>query len=355
MNTALAIAPARNYSLEAQGSFTSDLFSRFIDYTDRKDSTIKGYLTCIRQFMKWLNENQISQPQREDIKAYRTYLANSGLATGTQQQYLRAVKHFFKWTAAEGFYPNVADNIHGARTKTDIHRRDAFQTEDVAKISATIDRSTENGKRLYIMYHLVFVDGLRTIEIHRANVEDVKTIGGKTFLYIQGKGHDEKDTAKYLTPEVKEALDDYLASRSDKYTPKSPLFASTSNRSKGGRIATTTISTMFKECFVAAGFDSNRLTAHSGRHTTATTGLNEAGADIYVVKELMGHSDVATTGIYVHTTKQLENEVKYRQAIYDCYYSGAKLTPILPELEAAIKRLSVDQQRALLETITKGA
>ena len=170
-----------------------------------------------------------------------------------------------------------------------------------------------------------------------------------------GKGHDEKDTAKYLTPEVKEALDDYLASRSDKYTPKSPLFASTSNRSKGGRIATTTISTMFKECFVAAGFDSNRLTAHSGRHTTATTALNEAGADIYVVKELMGHSDVATTGIYVHTTKQLENEVKYRQAIYDSYFSGVTLTPILPELEAAIKRLSVDQQRALLATITKGA
>ena len=149
MNTALAIAPARHYSLEAQGSFTSDLFNRFIDYTDRKDSTIKGYLTCIRQFMKWLNENQISQPQREDIKAYRTYLANSGLATGTQQQYLRAVKHFFKWTAAEGFYPNVADNIHGAKTKTDIHRRDAFQLEDVPKIAGTIDRSTENGKRLY--------------------------------------------------------------------------------------------------------------------------------------------------------------------------------------------------------------
>ena len=355
MNTALAMQPARTYSLQAQGSFTSDLFSRFIDYTDRKDSTIKGYLTCIRQFMKWLNENQISQPQREDIKAYRTYLANSGLATGTQQQYLRAVKHFFKWTAAEGFYPNVADNIHGAKTKTDIHRRDAFQLEDVPKIAGTIDRSTENGKRLFVMFHLVFVDGLRTIEIHRANVEDVKTIGGKTFLYIQGKGHDEKDTPKYLTPEVKEALDDYLASRSDKYTPKSPLFVSTSNRSKGGRIATTTISTMFKECFVAAGFDSNRLTAHSGRHTTATTALNEAGADIYVVKELMGHSDVATTGIYVHTTKQLENEVKYRQAIYDSYFSGVTLTPILPELEAAIKRLSVDQQRALLATITKGA
>ena len=115
MGAALALAQARDYSLQAQGSFSSDLFSRFIDYTDRKDSTIKGYLTCIRQFMKWLNENQISQPQREDIKAYRTYLANSGLATGTQQQYLRAVKHFFKWTAAEGFYPNVADNIQIGR------------------------------------------------------------------------------------------------------------------------------------------------------------------------------------------------------------------------------------------------
>ena len=351
MNTALAIAPARNYSLEAQGSFTSDLFSRFIDYTDRKDSTIKGYLTCIRQFMKWLNENQISQPQREDIKAYRTYLANSGLATGTQQQYLRAVKHFFKWTAAEGFYPNVADNIHGAKTKTDIHRRDAFQLEDVPKIAGTIDRSTENGKRLFVMFHLVFVDGLRTIEIHRANVEDVKTIGGKTFLYIQGKGHDEKDTAKYLTPEVKEALDDYLASRSDKYTPKSPLFASTSNRSKGGRIATTTISTMLKELLVSAGHDSRRLTAHSLRHTSATSSLKTNGGNIYLTQKLMGHKSPTTTEVYVHDDANIQNELEGRKAIYDYLFTGKTITPIIPELKETLEGMSAAEQAEILKFI----
>ena len=70
-NTALAVAPAvypKPIYLQAQ-SFSGDLFSRFIDYVDRKDTTIKGYLTCIRQFMNWLNENQITQPQREDVKA----------------------------------------------------------------------------------------------------------------------------------------------------------------------------------------------------------------------------------------------------------------------------------------------
>ena len=49
MYTELITAPARPGQLQAQ-AFTGDLFSRFIDYTDRKDTTIKGYLTCIRQF-----------------------------------------------------------------------------------------------------------------------------------------------------------------------------------------------------------------------------------------------------------------------------------------------------------------
>ena len=356
-----------------------NLYKSFIDYTDRKDTTTKGYFSCIRQFIKWLELNDIRQPQREDIKAYRDYLASSDLATGTQAQYLRAVKHFFKWTAAEGLYPNVADNIHGAKVKRDIHRKDAFDPPDVSYIAATIDRSDEHGKRLYAMFLLNFVDGLRTIELHRADVGDIKTIKGDLYLYIQGKGHDEKDTPKYLTPETSEAIKDYLQSRTAKVTPKSPLFTSTGNRSKpgtfkgyktdkddniiydkdgdpvkeysDGRIATTTISTMFKKCFVNAGFDSDRLSAHSGRHSAAETALHNCGANIYETQQLMGHTDPATTEIYVTKKNQLNVEKRYRQAIYNAYFNGTELTPILPELEQAIMSLTAEEQQKLLAQI----
>ena len=358
-----------------QPAFTTSLFDSFIDYTDRKDSTIKGYCTCIRQFVKWLELNDIRQPQRDDIKAYRDYLTGSGLATGTQVNYLRAVKHFFKWTAAEGLYPNVADNIHGAETKRGIHRKDAFDPCDVLEIASTICRNDEQGKRLYTMFLLNFVDGLRTIELHRADVGDIKTIKGDLYIYIQGKGHDEKDTPKYLTPETSDAIKDYLQSRSDKLTPKSPLFVNTSNRGKpgafkgyetdkdgniiydkngkpkkilsDGRIATTTISTMFKDCFVNAGYDSDRLTAHSLRHTSGT-GAYKATGNIYLAQKHQRHASPETTEIYIHAEEREERQTE--QQVYN-YYFGAENKSKAAEAAELLQTLDEAKLDKVLEFI----
>ena len=356
MNTALAIRtqtqPYIFISDDVQ-AFNSALFAKFIDYTDRKPTTIKGYVTCIKHFAAWMKENGIRQPQREDVKAYRDALASSSLATGTQAQYLRAVKHFFKWTASEGYYPDISTNIHGAKVRHDVHKKDALQRDDVGKIAATIDRSDEQGKRLYAIYLLCVSCGLRTIELHRADVGDLKTVGGATYLYLQGKGHDDKDAPVLLIDEVKAAIDDYLQNRSAKVTAKSPLFTSTSNRSKGGRIATTTFSTMIKDLLVNAGYDSDRLTAHSLRHTSGT-GAHKAGLDLYSVQHLMRHCDPATSEIYIHDDDHKTAEEKGRKAIFDYYFNGKDFNPVLPELEAAITQLTTAQQMQLLEYIKKG-
>lgn len=75
-SAALATTPAHPFIVvqrSAFATFDKALFDRFIDYTDRKDTTVKGYVTCIRQFVKWLDLNGITQPERENIKAYRDY------------------------------------------------------------------------------------------------------------------------------------------------------------------------------------------------------------------------------------------------------------------------------------------
>ena len=330
-------------------SFSADFYAQYIAYIDRKATTVKGYVTCIRQFARWMANNGITQPQHNDITAYRDYLTDSGLATGTQSQYLRAVKHFFKWLAVEGRYPNVGDGVHGAKVKNDCHKKDALPRNSVESIAGTIDRSDEAGKRLYAMYLLCVKCGLRTIEVHRADVGDIKTVNGDPYLYVQPKGHDGKDSPKYLFPEVKAAIDEYLQTREAKPTAKSPLFTSTSNRSKGGRIATTTISTMLKDVLVSAGFDSDRLTAHSLRATAATAAF-EAGLTLFEVQQLMGHCDPATTEIYIKDQNRLQIEKKGRVAI-DRYLKGELTPAILPELEAAIMTLTPDEQRELLEQI----
>lgn len=339
--------------------FSDDLFTRFIDYTDRKPTTIKGYVSCIRQFAKWLQGEGIEQPRREHIKLYRDHLANSDLKAGTQAQYLRAVRHFFKWTAAEGIYPNIADNVHGAKVGKG-HKRDEVPLEAVPTIAAKIDRSTEQGKRLYAMFLLCVEAGTRTIELHRANVGDLKTIDGGLWLYIHGKGHDEADAPVYLVPDVAEAVRDYLDARTEPVTAKSPLFTTTGNRcghdasgKPTRRIATTTISTMLKDALKAAGYDSDRLTAHSLRHDTATAAIR-AGVELYDVQKLMRHQDPATTEVYIHEADNVQNEVTGRTAIHNYIFNGIEATPILPELQAAIQAMSLDEQKSLLETIRKG-
>lgn len=353
-NTAYAVMPAQPQVTITQWNntpaFNKDLFTSFIEYIDRKDTTVKGYITCIKRFALWLSDNEITQPTREDIKAYRDFLSNSDFAVGTQSQYLRAVKQFFKWTASESLYPNVADNIHGAKIRTDIHKKDALQRDAVAAISNSIDRSTEQGRRLYAMFMLCVMNGLRTVELHRANVGDIKIIDNTPWLFVQGKGHDDKDAKCVLIPEVKKAIDEYLETRTTKPTAKSPLFTSTSNRSKDGRIAITTISTMLKEALKNAGYDSDRLTAHSLRHTSGT-GAHKAGIDLYGVQHLMRHQNPATSEIYIHDDEQTEAELKGRQAIYDYYFNNKTVTPVIPELEAEIKSMSIEEQQKLLALI----
>ena len=97
--------------------FDADLFRRFIDYTDVKETTLKGYAVCIRALARWASETGTKQTQREDIKDYKEYLETHNVTAGSRAQYLRAVQHFFKWTAAEGLYPNIADGIKGARAR----------------------------------------------------------------------------------------------------------------------------------------------------------------------------------------------------------------------------------------------
>jgi len=199
----------------------------------------------------------------------------------------------------------------------DTHKKDTLEREAVKEIADSIDRSTESGKRLYAMYLLCISCGLRTIEINRANVEDIKRTGSRTYLYLQGKGHSEHDQPVLLIPEVKAALRDYLESRADNPTPKSPLFVSTSNRSKGKRIAPTTISTMLKEVLVNAGYDSDRLTAHSLRHTSGT-GAYKATGNIYLAQKHQRHADPATTEIYVHAEEREDRNTE--QQVFDYYF-----------------------------------
>ena len=340
------------------------LFARFYNYISVKDVTAKSYAVCLRAFMDWMQENAIQKPQRADIVAYVKYLAtprprrkrydrpNSeggsviSLSAGTQARYLRAVKLFFKWTAQENLYPNIADNVKGAKVRADNTKRDPLQREDARALLDSIDRSNEAGLRDYAMILLSITAGLRIIEMQRANIGNLETLGGEKVLFIQGKGRDEADQYKKLTPEVYAAIMAYLKERGLPKDSGAPMFASSGNRSRGYRLTEPSISRIIKDRLIAAGYDTHRISAHSLRHTSVTF-LLESGATLQEAQHHARHASPETTGIYAHNIDQRKQHTEQR--VYN-YLFGVEQDA--PEQAADIlKRMTADQQQRAIDLL----
>lgn len=383
MDTSIAIStPAAVQAQELQAG----LFDEFIAFIDRPGKTQKTYITNLRQFAAWLAYRQITKPIRADVVQWRDYLGTEHdaiqldpespagwkyrtTASGkrytitckpyTVAQYLRSVCQFFRWTAASGYYPNIAENIHAPKIRHDVHKKDALTAADVLAIekdiaqkagakaaeaaqepkdtAGRISRATEQGARLQAMYTLAVNAGLRTVEISRANVKDIETKDGRAYMYIWGKGRTEPDAKKPLAPGVYEAIRDYLEIRSDRPTANSPLFVSTGNRSGGQRIAPTTISRMLKKAMQGAGFDSDRITAHTLRHTAGTNVMQITG-NLYTAQTYMRHSNPATTEIYLHNDTTAA-EAETAQALYNLYHGINAQDSGRQRLESLLDRL----------------
>lgn len=344
------------------------LFDEYISFIGRGEKTTRTYITNLRQFAAWIRYSSITAPARKDIIAYRDYLATehdaiqldnstpagysyrtdkSGkryrikCAAATIKLYLQSVCAFFKWTAANGLYPDIAANVHAPKVRQDTHKKEALTAADVQRIESSIDRTTEQGKRLFAMFTLAVNNGLRTIEISRANIKDIELISGTAYLYIHGKGHAEADTKKPLAPAVYEAVTDYLQARTDTHNTSSPLFVSTGNRSGGERIATTTISKMLKKCMQAAGYNSNRITAHSLRHTCGTS-TQEITGNLFLTQHYMRHANPATTEIYLHNATE-KQETGIAARLYNYYHGCSTASDTREKLNNIIESMSASQ------------
>lgn len=288
----------------AQQNISIDLFERFIAYLDSSQKTIETYTKAIRQLFNYFSLNGITRPTREDIIAFRDELKASGHKPTTVQNYITATKLFFKWTAQERIYPNVAEHIKGAKLNRE-HKKDYLTSRQVKTILEAVERDTVKGLRDYAMLTLMITGGLRTIEVVRADISDLRNIGECTALFVQGKGREEKTEYIKISPEVERAIRTYLTKRGSK-DESEPLFTSTSNNNAGQRLTTRTVSEIVKDRLKSAGYDSNRLTAHSLRHTAVTLSLL-AGKDITEVQQFARHSNIATTMIYNHALDKAKN------------------------------------------------
>ena len=306
-----AILPISGTSALSPAPSLPSLFSRWTAYLDAPEKTVETYTRNIRRFAAYLSETGEKNPTRDTVIAFREHLEAEGKKPTTIQGYMAAVKLFFRWAEQEGLYPNIADHVKGAKLDVE-HKKDPLTAGQAKKLLAAIDRGTLRGARDYAILSLMVTTGLRTVSVCSANVGDLRTAGGASVLYYKGKGHDEKAVYVKIAPPVEEAIREYLSMRG-KTDIAAPLFTSEANRNAGQRMTERSVSRLAKEHMIDVGLNSDRLTAHSLRHTAATLNLL-AGGTPEETQQMLGHRNINTTLIYSHALERAKNESENRIA-----------------------------------------
>ena len=290
---------------------TENLYSDFIAFLDAKPKTIATYTRAIRQFFNFVKEKEILYPTRETVLEFRESLSKKNKPT-TVQNYIVTVRLFFRWLEQQGLYKNVADKIKSP-VISKAHKKDYLTSKQVKSILNQVKQdSSQQGIRDYAIISTMIVGGLRTIEIVRSNVGDLRNVGDDMVLFIQGKGRDEKTEYIKLPYHVEEAIRRYLNTR-DVKNSQDALFVSTSNNNFGSRLTTRAVSGIVKARLRQVGFDSAMLTAHSLRHTAATLSLLNGGT-LEETQQLLRHTNINTTMIYLHHIDRAKNTSEERIA-----------------------------------------
>ena len=292
-----------------------ELVDSFIQAQDVKQTSKNLYRRTLKQYFNWVDEKGylLSEIARTQLLEYKEDLLSSGLSSLTVSSYITSVRRFYEWTEANKFYPNVAKGIKSPK------RKQQFKKQPLLPSQATELLNYYQGKALrdYAIITLLLRTGLRTIEVVRANVEDLTYKGSQRVLLIHGKGRDEKDNFVILTDKTYQPIAEYL--KTQKRNPSEPLFTSTSNNSKGGRLTTRTISQIAKEGLRAIGLDERAFTAHSLRHTTAVNILR-AGGSLETAQFTLRHANPATTQIYTATLEEERRLENSGEALLDSLY-----------------------------------
>ena len=274
------------------------------------DNSINAYRDDLRQFADHLVAQDVSRVEdlrREHIKDHLYTLYNNGKSSATLARHITAIKGFCRFLCAE---KRIIENpaMHLERPKTEAYLPRVLSSAQVEKLLDLPDTTTTLGRRDKAMLELIYACGLRVSELLTLNLYDIHADLG--FVRCIGKGGKER-----IIPAGKlalQALEQYLAlSRpallKGQKTPELFLNHHGRRMTRQG----------FWKIIKAYGRRLNvEITPHTMRHSVATH-LLANGADLRMVQELLGHSDINTTQIYTHVADT------HLQRVYHQYHPRA--------------------------------
>lgn len=218
-----------------------------------------------------------------------------------------------KASSIRGFFKYIADNMKYIPTNPVAHLQIASGKKKLPKY-LTLEQSNEllnavegpNRFRDYCILTLFLNCGLRLAELVGLNLGDIDL--ERRTMKVLGKGN--KERMLYLNDACVDAIKDYLSVRpvdGIKGDSRNALFISRLKK----RIGRQAVQIMVYHYLEKIGLDSEHYSVHKLRHTAATLLYQYGGADVMVLKEMLGHENLATTEIYTHVeNKQVRKAIE---------------------------------------------
>ncbi len=270
----------------------------FIDYLKIEKglskNSIASYKNDLKQLILFLKEKNISTIEKithNHLEEYISYLKKHQISSRSIARKIVSIKSFFKFLVIDNIITtNPADFLESP--KIGIHLPEYLTVDEVDKLLNEFKEDNPIEFRDKSIIELMYSCGLRVSEIENLKINQINFNEG--FIYIFGKG--DKERLVPLGSKARKLLIRYINEIRIKYNKKNSeyLFLNW----QGGKLSRISIWKIIKKYAKRAGINKN-IHPHTLRHSFATHLLNN-GADLRIVQELLGHSDISTTQIYTH-------------------------------------------------------
>ena len=278
------------------------ILEEFLNYLliDRmlSDNTIKSYEFDLQSFLSFLSEQKrsVKVVNKEDLQHYLAHLYDLGCKATTVSRHLSTIRAFYEYLLIEGqIKVSPCEFIESPKLPKNLPT--VLSLEEVTRLLDSFTDGSPKGIRNKAMVELLYATGVRVSELLNLNLDDLYLEMG--FVRCMGKGAKERIIP--IGEVANRALDVYLrGSRQELLKENKKIDALFLNR-LGKRMSRQGFWKILKAQAKVAGIR-KEISPHKLRHSFATH-LLENGADLRIVQELLGHTDISTTQIYTHIGK----------------------------------------------------
>ena len=298
-----------------------DLMNKYLKYLkierNAPETTLSSYRRDLIQLFDFLESQyqiiELHQTERTHLRSYLGYLNKMGLKRSTIQRKIASLRSFFKYSYKRGYIDkDVSGQLISPKSERRIPKiinqrelNSALNSYNPDDIASNIEPENRKNALLesqnYVIIELLYSTGIRVSELTNLNVSDMDISGGQ--IMVTGKGRKQRivpfgSALKDILPVFLNLRTVLLNNKSSDSDVKAVFLTR-----KGKRIYPRAVQRIVQN-FLHNHNDAQKKSLHAIRHSFATH-LLDAGADIRIIKELLGHSSLATTQIYTSASSEI--------------------------------------------------